>query len=202
MKLPPAISWTTIGIIVGVCSCLLWQKNSEKGEPLREAKPVPEPKLFSVAENPNGWLSYPGASLGELFHNEEMLKILEAPEKISLHTRKIEDSPGVIDHDGMRFVSSYDGGGNVCAFDPLILVRLYRSGQTLDLLFCFNCHEMQAYLDQGKAASSMGLTELGQLAFIRHLHTLLPEHEVLKQLNDSYLRRAQTTKLPQMDGAR
>lgn len=157
-----------------------------------------------LEENSEQWLLPPGTTLAGIYR-DGATDILEAPDKLTLHPLSDKppgDAPDAIVHEDhafqpigtevkldpvlytLRSLSSYRSI-TMCEFKPAVLLRITRDGRHLDLLFCFSCHDILAYLD-GAPCGGAGMSDEGYRSFLRYFHHILPDNKPLKSVHDSF----------------
>jgi hypothetical protein len=71
-------------------------------------------------------------------------------------------------------------------FKPVVMLRINRGDQNLDMLFCFSCNDV--YSDIEGTRIDAEISEAGRRSFIRYFHQILPANKDLKQVYGSYLK--------------
>ncbi|RYD21490.1 MAG: hypothetical protein EOP88_11225 [Verrucomicrobiaceae bacterium] len=178
----------------GAGAVITWGVMTHAGKPA----PVPPPAHAGMVD-PGDWLLEPGTTMEGIFQDGAML-LLEEPDQVTLHEPSDQppgDAPDAIVHDGHAFqpvgkdamvdplllrtarsISAYRAI-SMCEFKPAVLLRFTQGDRHLDLLFCFSCHDMLAFLD-GKPCGGAGMSRDGDRSFAYHFQRLLPENAVLK----------------------
>lgn len=165
-------------------------------------EPPSPPQAASAEVDPGEWLLEPGTTMETLF-NDGALLLLEEPDQVTLHELSHEppgDAPDAIVHDGhafhatgsdarrdpllrtLRSISSYRNI-SMCEFKPAVLLRFTQDDRHLDLLFCFGCHDMLAFLD-GKPCGGAGMSDDGYRSFLHRFRQILPENALLKGVSN------------------
>jgi hypothetical protein len=124
-------------------------------------------------------LLYPeGTTLETLYPDRGFFAAIHSPDDISVHPAAPTEAGGSLKVNGYTFsakgshpdretaerlvhtlcsISSYEPPGKMCIFQPVVLVRLTKGGTTYDMLFCFNCSQIQSSHDGGADISAQGV---------------------------------------------
>jgi hypothetical protein len=161
-------------------------------------EPPPPPLAYNEDMGPEQWLLPPGSTMENVFMDGALL-VLEDPDQVTLHELSNEppgEAPDAIVHDGhafhatgkdarlelllhtVRSISAYRGL-SMCEFKPAVLLRFTQDDRHLDLLFCFGCRDMLAFLD-GRPCGGAGMSDDGYESFLYYFRKVLPENELLK----------------------
>lgn len=185
--------------VAGLYSFLTWVDAPELN--------APSPPKTHFEEEPEQWLLPPNLKLKDIFQEPGALEIIEKPEKITIH-----HAAGLLDRSPIKYRdyafvrSGKEITGEVrdklrlsinslsvyrmpsmCMFKPGVLLRFEANAHSVDVLFCFSCNDLNAYLDESTEASmGIGMSEIGREVFLHYLAKASPENAELQKLYRPY----------------
>lgn len=188
----------TVGV-AGLYSFLTWVDAPELK--------APPPPRTHFEDEPDQWLLPSDLKLKDIFREPGALEIIDKPDKITIHqtaglldlspikcgnyafARSGKEITGEV-RDRLRLsitsLSAYRMP-TACMFQPGVLLRFAANGHSVDVLFCFSCNDLRAYLDESdKASMGIGISGIGREVFLHYFAKVLPENAELQKLYQAY----------------
>jgi hypothetical protein len=194
-----------IGLTIGGTATTLYWAHTIRALPSVPKKDSPRVDHSDLLAVTNAWLLPPGSTFETVCPSPVARRILEAPDKVTIHPAVEKNTLGALTVGGfyfgsqevlveepfrhsllfaLRSVSSYRALSS-CLFSPVVLVRCTRDDTTLNMLFCLTCDDVRSSLDPPAGDDfvlSGGLSSLGRSSFIIQFSHLLPMSKPLQDL--------------------